>query len=390
MPAAKEERMKTCEFKSPARLARDYYFRSFSTSIMAGDGLDGLDAGDGLDAALTDMLNGEDAMDALGAIDDDAVRALLTCSQSDNMVPAFSPKLSDYSLDARIAVEDADPGAAPGGLLMLRPGVLRPTPQVWRYTFPGGIKKTHILLGLLEQANKGAMTPTLAHMLRDVDEELSQGKKAVLFDKHVKDYVVLLPIHPPTGVPMGDELFDRSMCFSFGMIGQLVVMCYVPSSGPHAGRSVAYAMGVTVDRAYVNSQDLEMRVRFEEDAPEDAHGNDKAPLLLPVRVLGLVRTPNGAVSTWPADDTMTEGSDDLPPELHVVRPSPVTAAMLRNMVCLDDAAGEMAYALSHAIAGSKTSMDLSCTKRSNARTPNACLKAVLRTAASQARVRFQT
>ena len=154
--------------------------------------------------------------------------------------PSRRDSLAEYSLDARVAYEHsvlaalASGGDARGGdadFLMLQRGTLRPLAKAFRYTFPPDIRKTHVLRGLLEQANKAVMNTTLAHALRDPDEELTRGSKAALFDAHVKDYVVLLPMRAPEGVAGEDAaaMLDpsRCRCFTHGMIGHLVVMTYV-------------------------------------------------------------------------------------------------------------------------------------------------------------------
>ena len=322
-------------------------------------------------AGLDDDALNEVLMTGLGNDDDNIDDALIERLLRSDPVPV--PDLAAYSVDARIALEARRLAAVPGGPLMLRPGVLRPHAKVWIYTFPPDIKKTHILRGLLEQANKAAAGNSLN---KNHAEELTQGARASLFNSHVKDYVVLLPLHPPPGVGMGAGLFDprQSTCFLHGMIGQLVVMCY----SDHSDNRIAYAVGVTVDRAYVNSRDLSVRVRFAEDDP--AMGDDKAPLLLPVRVVGLACRPDSVVIMEDAGPARPQRT--MPPEIRE----------LASPLLLDVEDGSpVRDVMNHmALLPSEPLHLPNNIKRSNAKPAKACLGAILSTAASQALQRFES
>jgi hypothetical protein len=183
-----------------------------------------------------------------------------------------------YSIDNLIDLE-RQRGASADDLLRSRFNV-RPmeVQAVLRYTFPLGMDKTDILAGLLEQTCTSPFTI-------DVGAELSVGANAHLFNRHIRERVVLLPVSAPEGVSAYDEsaMLDKtkSICFTTGLMGNLIVMDYVPTTGPYRNQTLAYAAGVVANRAFYNSEDPARRVWV------DRHGVDRAQLLLPVCMLGL-------------------------------------------------------------------------------------------------------
>lgn len=211
------------------------------------------------------------------------------------MPPPFCPaaylaslrELGPYSLATRCLLEDTVPDCP---RLMRQSGLLAAGARVLRYTFDG-TQKNIMLHALLEQAGKAGHAGRLDRA--PCDEHLTTGEKARAALRHVKNYVVLLPLRLPRGTTHAD-LTDTSKCamLTAGLTGHLVVIEYACTTDP--SDNVLFATGVTTDRAYVNGsgRDHDLRLRVFDDDP--LAGDDKQPLLLPVHVLDCFDT----VVTW--------------------------------------------------------------------------------------------
>ena len=201
-------------------------------------------------------------------------------------------ELQPYTLTQRGARE-ADP-AYPR--LLQQPATLAGRARVLRYVFDGA-RKNHVLHALLEQANKASDIDRLDKA--PLEQHLTQGDKLRSAARHVSNYVVMLPVHPPPGssVLEPSTLTDTALCclLAKSMVGHLVVLEY--TTGTDHLDNVLFAIGVVADRAYVNAVDLDERLRVYEDDPLTGTP-DMQPLLLPVHVLGCVAaTPLGPL-TW--------------------------------------------------------------------------------------------
>lgn len=187
-------------------------------------------------------------------------------------------------------------------------------------------RKNELLYSFVEQAGKAKGDEISLIRKAQNSDELVYGNKLQAFNRHAKDYVVLLPITPPPGIDFADtdSMLDTSKCSCFNgvMPGHMVVLTYPTATagktaaGKTAARTVMYAWGVVADRAYANDLDPGTRLRVLEDSPLDPDTLDRDhnivdhnKMLLPVHLLGVVGDGT-EVLTW--EDSFMELCDTTP------------------------------------------------------------------------------